>query len=483
MIGHRLAVTFVLAAAAMLAATSVTAKVVTKTVEYKDGDTTLEGYLAYDDALDGKRPGVVIVHEWWGLGKHPKHSAERLAGLGYVGFALDMYGKGKVTDNPRQAGQWAGAFRSDPALAKRRFEAGLKVLQEHERVDTSRIAAIGYCFGGGMCLEMARMGVDLVGVVSFHGGLKSAVPEKDRQPIEAKILVCHGADDPNVPPAEVAAFEKEMREADADWQLIAYGGAVHSFTNPEANRPTARYNEKAARRSWEAMKQFLGEVFHESAAGLPSLQAKLDARAAAAAARIPADVQAVMQNGIDELEEYGLIKKAINVGDRAPLFELPSASGQTVKLADLLAQGPVVIAWYRGGWCPYCSTELAALEEALPALEVRGATLVAISPETVENAAETVRKLGLSFLVLSDPGHEAAKRYRISYVLNDEVGALYKQFGVDLANVNGDDSGRLPVPATYVVAPDGTVRYAFLDADYKKRAEPADVVRALDKLE
>jgi dienelactone hydrolase len=235
----------------------------TEPVEYKDGETVLEGYLAYDDALAEKRPGVVIVHEWWGLGEQQKRVAERLAELGYVAFALDMYGKGKLTDDPKQAGEWAGAFRSHLDLARRRFEAGLKVLRGNEHTDASRIAAIGYCFGGGICLEMARMGVDLDGVVSFHGSLKSAVPDALRKPITAKILVCHGADDPNVPPADVNAFEDEMRTAGADWQLIAYGGAVHSFTNPDADRPGARYNQKADRRSWGAMKQFLAEVFEE----------------------------------------------------------------------------------------------------------------------------------------------------------------------------------------------------------------------------
>jgi dienelactone hydrolase len=238
----------------------------TESVEYKDGDTVLEGYLAYNDAVKGRRPGVLIVHEWWGLGEHQKRRARMLAELGYVAFALDMYGKGKLTDDPAQAGTWAGKLRGDPALAKQRFEAGLKVLREHERTDPARIAAIGYCFGGGICLEMARMGVDLDGVVSFHGTLKSAVPEAERKPITAKILVCHGADDPHVPPADVLAFMEEMRAAGADWQLIAYGGAVHSFTNPEADRPDAHYNEKADRRSWEAMKQFLAEVFGQDPA-------------------------------------------------------------------------------------------------------------------------------------------------------------------------------------------------------------------------
>jgi dienelactone hydrolase len=243
-----------------------TAETHMEAVEYRDGEAVLEGYLAYDDALAGKRPGVLIVHEWWGLGAFQKETAKRLAELGYVAFALDMYGKGKLTDDPKQAAQWAGAFRSDPELTRRRFEAGLNVLREQPRTDPERVAAIGYCFGGGVCLDMARMGVDLRGIVSFHGNLGSNVPERLRKPITAKILVCTGADDPNAPPATVAAFEDEMRTAGADWQVISYGGAVHSFTNPDADRHGIKgvaYNERGARRSWEAMKQFFAEIFKE----------------------------------------------------------------------------------------------------------------------------------------------------------------------------------------------------------------------------
>jgi dienelactone hydrolase len=260
------------AAAVLLAAmaTSALGAIHTESIEYKDGDTTLEGYLAYDDTITAKRPGVLIVHEWWGLGEQQKRRARMLAELGYVAFALDMYGKGKLTDDPKQAAEWASAFRNDPETAKRRFEAGLTVLRDDEHVDASRIAAIGYCFGGGICLDMARMGVDLAGVVSFHGTLGSNVPERLRKPITAKILVCTGADDPNAPPAVVNAFEEEMREAGADWELISYGGAVHSVTNPDADRHGIKgvaYNAKADRRSWEAMKQFLAEILGETSSG------------------------------------------------------------------------------------------------------------------------------------------------------------------------------------------------------------------------
>ncbi|MBE7558747.1 dienelactone hydrolase family protein [bacterium] len=235
----------------------------TEAVEYRDGDVVLEGYLAYDDATAGRRPGVLIVHEWWGLSEHPRNVAERLAGLGYAAFALDMYGKGKVTTNSQEAGAWAGQFRRDVGLAERRFRAGLAAMQAAPVVDGSRIVAIGYCFGGGMCLEMARLGVDVLGVVSFHGGLASNLPPAERK-LTAKILVCHGADDPAVPPKDINAFIEEMRRAGADWQMNIYGNAVHSFTNPAANSERARYNEKADRRSWQALKSFLSECFAES---------------------------------------------------------------------------------------------------------------------------------------------------------------------------------------------------------------------------
>ena len=243
------------------------AAVKTQTIEYKDGEATLEGYLAYDDATAGKRPAVLIVHEWWGLTEHPRHVAERLAALGYAAFALDMYGQGKVTQNPQEAGAWSGQFRGDPAMATRRFKAGLATLRAQAVVDGSRIVAIGYCFGGTICLEMARQGIDVAGIVSFHGGLKSNLPPGERK-LTAKVLVCTGADDPAAPMPDVEALAEELRAAHADWQLNMYGNAVHSFTNPAANSERARYNEKADHRSWEALKDFLAECF--STGGSPA---------------------------------------------------------------------------------------------------------------------------------------------------------------------------------------------------------------------
>ncbi len=234
-------------------------EVVAGPVEYRDGETTLEGWLAYDPARPGRRPGVLVVHEWWGLGDHAKRRAEALARAGWVAFALDMYGKGKLTDDPKQAGAWAGEFRADPALLRTRAAAGLAVLAGHERVDPARLAAIGFCFGGTTVLELAYSGADLRAVVSFHGNPTAPKPE-DRGRIQARILVCHGADDPLVPPEALAAFEAGMREAKADWVLVKYGGAVHSFTNPAADgkfNEGVRYDPAADRRSFEHMKRWL----------------------------------------------------------------------------------------------------------------------------------------------------------------------------------------------------------------------------------
>lgn len=235
----------------------------TETIEYKEGDTTLEGLLAYDEARTGRRPGVLVVHQWKGLGGYEKRRAEMLAKLGYTVFAVDIYGKGIRADNPKDAATLAGKYKSDRALLRARVAAGLAVLKRQPLTDAGRVAAIGYCFGGTTVLELARSGAELAGVVSFHGGLNSPTPD-DAKKIKARVLALHGADDPFVPPAEVAAFEEEMRKSGADWQLVAYGGAVHSFTDAGAgtdNAKGAAYNEMADRRSWEAMKVFFSEVF------------------------------------------------------------------------------------------------------------------------------------------------------------------------------------------------------------------------------
>lgn len=248
----------------VLVATSAQARLVTKTVEYRQGETVFEGYLAYDDAVKGKRPGVLVIHEWKGLGPYEKARADQLAALGYVAFAADIYGKGVRPATPELASAEAGKYRgTDRSLLRARAAAGLEKLASFKEVDPDRLAAIGYCFGGTAALELARSGANLKGAVSFHGGLDTPIPA-DALKIRSKVLVLHGADDPHVPPAQVASFQQEMRMAKVDWQMIYYGGAVHSFSNINSgNDPSkgAAYNEKADRRSWEAMKQFFVEIF------------------------------------------------------------------------------------------------------------------------------------------------------------------------------------------------------------------------------
>ncbi len=247
---------------ALAGALSGHAKIVTQTVEYQQGDTMLEGYLAYDDAVAGKRPGVLVVHQWLGLTDYEKHRAEQLAALGYVAFCADIYGKGVRPKDTSEAGALAGKYKGDRALLRTRVNAGLDVLEKNPLVDTAHIAAIGYCFGGTAVIELARSGANIAGVVSFHGGLDSPTPA-DGKNIKCKVSVQAGADDPFQKPEDLAAFESEMRDAKVDWEITFYGGAVHSFTQPDPGfvNPGARYNEKADKRSWQAMKNFFAEIF------------------------------------------------------------------------------------------------------------------------------------------------------------------------------------------------------------------------------
>jgi dienelactone hydrolase len=253
----------VFAAFLIMTAFSARSEIVSKPVEYRQGDGVLEGVSVYDDAIQGKRPAVLVVHQWKGLSDYEKKRAEMLASLGYNVLAADIYGKGIRPQTPQAAAAEAGKYRNNRALLRARVRAGLDVLASHELTDPRRIAAIGYCFGGTTVLELARSGAEIAGVVSFHGGLSSPTPG-DAKNIKATVLALHGADDPNVPPKEVAAFEDEMRQGGVDWQLVAYGGAVHSFTDWNAgndNSKGAAYNERADLRSWEAMKQFFAELF------------------------------------------------------------------------------------------------------------------------------------------------------------------------------------------------------------------------------
>jgi len=230
---------------------------------YQDGAVRLAGYVARPEAVKGKVPGVLIIHQWMGVTGHERMEADRLAALGYVAVAADIYGEGVRPSDTKQAAAQATIYKGDRALYRRRIRAGLEALKAQAGVDPGRLAVIGFCFGGTGALEAARAGMPVLGVVSFHGGL-DYVPDPEARAITAKVLVCHGADDPNVPPKDVAAFHEEMRKAKADYTFIAYGGAVHAFTQKEAGNDPSKgvaYQEAAARRSWQHMKDFFAELF------------------------------------------------------------------------------------------------------------------------------------------------------------------------------------------------------------------------------
>lgn len=239
------------------------AKVVTQVVEYKQGDAVLEGYLAFDDAKAGPLPGVLVIHEWNGVGDYVKGRVEQLAGLGYVAFAADLYGKGVRPVKPEDCAKEMTRYKNDRALLRARAKAALDWLAAHERVDKTRLAVIGYCFGGLAALEVARSGADIKAAVSFHGALDA--PRRDEgKNIKCKVLACHGAEDKFIPDTDIAAFQQEMKDGGVDWQMIYYGGAVHGFTNPArgADKSTGlAYNADADRRSWAAMRELFDEVF------------------------------------------------------------------------------------------------------------------------------------------------------------------------------------------------------------------------------
>lgn len=241
------------------------AEIRTREVEYKQGDTPLHGFIAWNDAAQGKRPGVLVVHEWWGLNEHTRDQAKRLAKSGYVAFALDMYGHGKVADptHPKDAQSFMTEASKDPATLEARFKAALDLLKKDPHVDPEKIAAIGYCFGGGVVLNMARAGADLDAVATFHGALNPTTPAA-KGTIKPRILVLTGADDPMVTPSVLEAFKKEMDAAGARYQIVSYPGAKHAFTNPNAGKAgmdALAYDADADKKSWAEMLKLFASVF------------------------------------------------------------------------------------------------------------------------------------------------------------------------------------------------------------------------------
>jgi dienelactone hydrolase len=237
-----------------------------RAVEYSAQGAVMKGYLAYDENVKGKRPGVLVVHEWWGHNEYARKRARMLAELGYTALAVDMYGDGKQAAHPEDAGKFSSEVMKNLDVAKARFIAALDFLRPQPTVNPERIAAIGYCFGGGVVLNMARQGVDLKGVASFHGSLAAVKPARSGE-VKAKILVLHGADDKFIPQQQIDAFKEEMKSAGADFQFFSYPGALHSFTNPEADEfakkfkmPVA-YNADADKQSWNELKKFLDRIF------------------------------------------------------------------------------------------------------------------------------------------------------------------------------------------------------------------------------
>jgi len=234
-------------------------------ITYNLDTVSMNGYVVYDENKEGKRPGVLVIHEWWGMNDYTKMRARELAKLGYIAMAIDMYGNGKTADNPGDAQKMAMPFYQNPQMAKARFDAALNKLKTYSQVDTGNIAGIGYCFGGGILLNLARLGEDLNGVVSFHGSLLGTPAVKEL--LKAKILVCHGAADSFVPQSEIDQFKKQMDSIGADYTFKVYEGATHAFTNPDAtetgkkfNLPIS-YNAAADSASWNDMKEFFGRIF------------------------------------------------------------------------------------------------------------------------------------------------------------------------------------------------------------------------------
>ena len=243
--------------------------IVEQEIDYDADSITMKGYLVYDDRIEGKRPAVLVVHEWWGHNDYARERARMLAELGYVAMSIDMYGDGKVANHPDDAGAFAGEVFSNIEGAKARFTAAMDVVKGSEVADPEKIAAIGYCFGGGVVLHMARFGFYCFGVVSFHGSLGTQAPAQPGT-VKSKVLVCHGAADPFVSEEAVNGFKKEMEDAGVDYKFVSYEGALHSFTSKEADdnaklfdmpEPPVGYNEAADKGSWSEMQTFFNEIF------------------------------------------------------------------------------------------------------------------------------------------------------------------------------------------------------------------------------
>ena len=234
----------------------------TKQIEYRDGDILLEAYMAYDDSNSDQRPGVLISHAWGGRGEHEESKAARLAELGYVGFALDLYGKGVKGSDPKQNSALMQPLLDDREMLQRRMQLALGIIRKQKEVDSERVAAMGFCFGGLCVLDLARTGADILGAASFHGLFSPPGNTVDNK-ISAKVLVMHGWDDPMATPEQVLSLADELTSMGADWQIHAYGNTMHAFTNPAADNVDMGtvYNEDADRRSWQSLQLFLAEIF------------------------------------------------------------------------------------------------------------------------------------------------------------------------------------------------------------------------------
>lgn len=259
---------FMFLALSLLLVSSVFAEVKTQELDYKAGDVNLKGFLAYDDSVEGKKPGVIVVHEWWGHNEYARNRAKMLAELGYVALAVDMYGDGKTAEHPDDAAKFMNEAFANAELFKQKFDAGLELLKSQPQTDPEKTAAIGYCFGGATVLGMARTGVNLKGVVSFHGILATENPAQKGN-VKAKLLVFNGANDPFVPRETVDAFKKEMADAEADLTFVEFEGVQHSFTNPGATEVGKKYelplvyDEQADQKSWAQMQEFFKKIFAE----------------------------------------------------------------------------------------------------------------------------------------------------------------------------------------------------------------------------